>query len=1061
MKSLSSDALMVGVSALIISACSFFLYLDFTAKIEVGDAEQIGIITYKKRLSQRKYGTQVIWEEIEQNSPVFVNDSLRTAERSEAVVKLNDGTTIELDENSMIVLAKMEGAININFAQGSMMARRSGVVTEDMPAVNIVAGGTTVSVEKSDVKLAQTEKEDIALTVAKGTAIIKAGEEEKLITVNQSAVLVPDEKKVQVKNVTLRLLTPEHNKYFITRANWHVIPFEWDVEGENRVIFFELSADRLFSTIIKRINVKDRVINEKLPSGEYFWRISAEDKTTKAIDYSEVRKFSVLKEQPVMLFAPHEGEKYSFVGDSPFIRFRWSKNDLASNYVLEIAQDDAFKNKMIVSTTTLTEHTVNSLTSGLYFWRVISKFDPIPEYAAASEVRKFVIEKRKIVPPTELIHPAAYAVFSDLEVKNRGILLSWKQIEGIALYELLISKTEDFSKVELKREVRGNFAHIVQSFLPGKYFWKVRPLIGEEAEGVTYTIPRSFTVQEGTISLISPVHNIVLEATQEASEILFSWNKVPFEGKYRFELSKKPSFDKVERKELIEIPSLKVSVVPGKYYWRVALVDNTDVELCKSDVRSFVVRESEPVSTKATLAIEPFPSSAIVFINGKKAGKGKVEISIEPGSVAIEVIAEGYKKFEKTVEIASGEKKEIVANLERLLQKSFLALRVVPSRSAVYVNDKFVGYGEAKLEVDPGAINLVVQSPGYKKYERKLFLKEGERKELAIELELIQKEVPLSERKEQIATSPLLVGNAIVTATPSGIIAASDKGGTSLWQVKLPSKVESTPVADEKTVYVATTKGELLALDSTTGKLRWRKDIDGPVLFSAKPLRVEDKIVVATSFGSIEAFTNKGELLWKRKLESGVFSSPAYYRGVIYVGAADRGVYALSSKSGEILWKYIADSRMVVSSPVVDRELVFVGCYSGSFYALAAKDGKLKWKYKAPSPIVTTPVVWDDKIAIASMNGEIAAFYVENGKAIWKFDTKSRIVLDPVYRNGEMYVASHKTFYSIDATKGSVKWRLDLENTIKTAPSIIGEDVVMSLVDGTLVSLNPSQRKRN
>ena len=48
MKSLNNDALMVGVCALVISTCSLLLFLDFTSRIEAGDAEQIGLSLSRK-----------------------------------------------------------------------------------------------------------------------------------------------------------------------------------------------------------------------------------------------------------------------------------------------------------------------------------------------------------------------------------------------------------------------------------------------------------------------------------------------------------------------------------------------------------------------------------------------------------------------------------------------------------------------------------------------------------------------------------------------------------------------------------------------------------------------------------------------------------------------------------------------------------------------------------------------------------------------------------------------------------------------------------------------------
>ena len=148
----------------------------------------------------------MIWEDVDNNSPVYVNDSIRTADLSQAVVRLKDGTTIELDENSMILLAETSGAINITFAQGTMYARRAAVAEAGTEKVNIVSGDATVAVEQSDVKLSQSEGKQLDLTVSKGTPS-SPRVPRKILTQNQSAVLLKDA-PVRVREVPLKLGAP-------------------------------------------------------------------------------------------------------------------------------------------------------------------------------------------------------------------------------------------------------------------------------------------------------------------------------------------------------------------------------------------------------------------------------------------------------------------------------------------------------------------------------------------------------------------------------------------------------------------------------------------------------------------------------------------------------------------------------------------------------------------------------------------------------------------------------------------------------------------------------------
>lgn len=103
--------------------CSYYLYREFTThEIKTG-GEKIGTITFKKRSASRRFSESVMWEEIAQESPVYNYDAIRTLEYSSAVISLNDGTSIELDQNTMLVVILSRKGVDINFDSGGVSAK--------------------------------------------------------------------------------------------------------------------------------------------------------------------------------------------------------------------------------------------------------------------------------------------------------------------------------------------------------------------------------------------------------------------------------------------------------------------------------------------------------------------------------------------------------------------------------------------------------------------------------------------------------------------------------------------------------------------------------------------------------------------------------------------------------------------------------------------------------------------------------------------------------------------------------------------------------------------------
>jgi hypothetical protein len=232
MKLLKGDSLVIAGSALIISASSALLYADFTRKIDAGDLKQIGTITFKREVAQRKYQSQVVWEEIEQNFPVFNNDSIRTSELSEAVIHLHDGTDINVDENSMIMLSTLENAININFEHGSISANRSGISGTDISAINIKSMDATVSIDKGNIQLTQLDNQELDLTVSEGQAKIKDAKGETLVKVNEKALISSDRQETKIVQLNFNLKTPSPNRYIVSDTARADVEFEWGVEGK-------------------------------------------------------------------------------------------------------------------------------------------------------------------------------------------------------------------------------------------------------------------------------------------------------------------------------------------------------------------------------------------------------------------------------------------------------------------------------------------------------------------------------------------------------------------------------------------------------------------------------------------------------------------------------------------------------------------------------------------------------------------------------------------------------------------------------------------------------------
>ena len=179
-----------------------------------------------------------------------------------------------------------------------------------------------------------------------------------------------------------------------------------------------------------------------------------------------------------------------------------------------------------------------------------------------------------------------------------------------------------------------------------------------------------------------------------------------------------------------------------------------------------------------------------------------------------------------------------------------------------------------------------------------------------------------------------------------------------------------TPVVANGVVVAGDYSGAVYAIDAVTGKLRWKKQLDGPVDASAAinmnapgspavyvPVAKPDAPrLVALSLAT-------GAQRWKTVLttqqDSSAFASPVFYHGLVYMGTSGpngdgshaRGaVVAMDQRTGAVHWRTFTvpagnDGGPVWSTPAIDAKSnrMYVG--TGNAYhapAAATTDAILK-----------------------------------------------------------------------------------------------------------------------
>jgi outer membrane protein assembly factor BamB len=186
-------------------------------------------------------------------------------------------------------------------------------------------------------------------------------------------------------------------------------------------------------------------------------------------------------------------------------------------------------------------------------------------------------------------------------------------------------------------------------------------------------------------------------------------------------------------------------------------------------------------------------------------------------------------------------------------------------------------------------------------------------------------------------------------------------------------------------------------------------------------------------------YASTGAPIWTYRTDSQVYSSPAVAGGIVYVGA-DR-VYALNASTGASVWNYTTGGQ-VYSSPAVTGGMVYVGSYGGNVSALSAANGASVWNYTTGSAVYSSPAVTGGMVYVSSLGGNVSALNAGNGALVWNYTTGASVYSSPAVAGGVVFVGSYDgKIYALNAANGTQIWNYTTGSAVDSSPAVAGRTV--------------------
>lgn len=276
-----------------------------------------------------------------------------------------------------------------------------------------------------------------------------------------------------------------------------------------------------------------------------------------------------------------------------------------------------------------------------------------------------------------------------------------------------------------------------------------------------------------------------------------------------------------------------------------------------------------------------------------------------------------------------------------------------------------------------------------------------------------------------------------------GIIISLKAGdGAFNWRSEFGGELSASPVADERSVYVASETGKpesvtpratgaLRALGKEGGVTQWMRTLAMPLQGSLT--LANGKLFGGSSDGRFYAFDSRtGELIWSLIYSAPFNSQPVVADGRVYAGSEDGNMVVLDEQTGKLLWRY--RTRGPVRGPAATREgLAFFGSGDSYVYAVNNTDGRLLWRKRTGASVQAVVRVGED-LLVASLDNYVYKFSL-TGKRLWKRQMPGRISSQPLITELEAL------FTPLSSSAGVV---LELRDGRQVNSLPVGEEITTS-----------------
>lgn len=538
----------------------------------------------------RRPATRLLWQAVNTGDNLYNGETIRTSARGELRIQFEDGRYIDLEPDSLIVLAKTKGEISLDLMEGSLFVNAQAQEGQQGAAPGLVLNSKSGKVDLSgaSASLSKGSGDNLDLQVLEGKA--RVGEKE--IGSGKASSLTAS--GLQLDNSNLVIVSPKSLlPTFIDPSEEKPVTFRWKgLPTELLVSIHAGPSRRELKEIAVTKNPGESQVAAKLPLGKFSWKLVAKNPADGSVVIESPLQRSELLARfaPATIF-PAPDQDLPLEKGTMDVTFKWQRAENGARFQLEVARDPAMKSSIANQAfTDQDQFTVAGLAQGEYYWRMNGYYEG-SEKPMIGQVQRFRLVPFGSMEPARIAWTTPEDKKTQVYATEPALELSWQpqsRATEIVAYRLRIQDEADLSGNTIRQESK---TATTKAALPraGRYIASIEA-VDRSGNIIGRSDPQTFVAQElpriagPTLPGEGPLR------TGADGKLDLRWDAVEGAKGYQITVIGKDGKELAKKQYNSAKANLR-NLMPGEYSVKLEAIDNLGRTSQDADTRPLVVPE--------------------------------------------------------------------------------------------------------------------------------------------------------------------------------------------------------------------------------------------------------------------------------------------------------------------------------------------------------------------------------------------------------------------------------------------------------------------------------------